>query len=168
METRGITNFSRMTSMARANLLDDRAELLERFARLRPETPRRWGRMTAHQMVCHCTDAFRNILGERPTAPARPSGPLRARLLKWIALYSPMRWPHGIQTRPEADQERGGTRPDEFARDLAMLEEASVRFAANLARVSTRPHFLFGKLSEREWARWGYLHLDHHLRQFGL
>src|SRR5436305_2276145 len=154
--------------MSRPNLLDNRAELLTRFATLRRDTPRRWGRMTAHQMVCHCTDAFRNVLGERPTAPAKPNGPMRARLLKWVALYGPMHWPRGIKTRPEADQEQGGTRPEDFERDIASLAQASDRFARNLASVSARPHFMFGKLSEREWARWAYLHLDHHLRQFDL
>jgi hypothetical protein len=153
--------------MARANLLDNRDRLLDRLAKLRPDTPRCWGKMNAHQMVCHCTDAFRNLLGERPTAPVSPSGPIRARLLKWVALYAPMRWPQGIKTRPEADQEQGGTRPDEFDRDVASLARASDRFAQNLAAVSARPHFMFGTLSEREWARWAYLHLDHHLRQFG-
>jgi hypothetical protein len=26
---------------------------------------------------------------------------------------------------------------------------------------------MFGPMSERDWMRWGYLHADHHLRQFG-
>jgi hypothetical protein len=150
------------------NLLDNRDELFERLGRLRPDTPRRWGRMTAHQMVCHCTDAFRSIMGERSTAPVKPRGVIRAHLLKWIALYAPMPWPHGLRTRPEVDQERGGTRPDDFHRDVTSLEQAAARFAQSLTRISARPHFLLGKLSEREWARWAYLHLDHHLRQFGL
>jgi Protein of unknown function (DUF1569) len=154
--------------MPRANLLDNRHELLARLARLRPDTQRRWGKMTAHQMVCHCTDAFRNLLGERPTGPTKRSGPIRARLLKWVALYAPVQWPQGIQTRAEADQELGGTRPVDFDRDVASLEQASERFAGNIAAVAVRPHFMFGKLNEREWARWAYLHLDHHLRQFGL
>jgi hypothetical protein len=29
-------------------------------------------------------------------------------------------------------------------------------------------HPLFAEMSERDWMRWGYLHVDHHLRQFGL
>jgi len=154
--------------MPRATLLDRQDELQERFAGLRSDSPRRWGRMTAHQMVCHCTDAFRNLLGERPVAPSVPSHPVRARMLKWLALYAPTQWPRGMKTRPEADQEQGGTPPDEFQRDVKKLNLACERFAKNLAIVSARPHFLFGKLSEREWARWAYLHLDHHLRQFGL
>jgi hypothetical protein len=89
-------------------------------------------------------------------------------MLKWIALYAPMPWPRGMKTRPETDQELGGTPPDEFERDVKQLELARDRFANSLAIVAARPHFLFGKLSEGEWARWAYLHLDHHLRQFGL
>jgi len=30
-----------------------------------------------------------------------------------------------------------------------------------------QPHPRLGRMSEREWLRWGYLHMDHHLRQFG-
>jgi hypothetical protein len=28
-------------------------------------------------------------------------------------------------------------------------------------------HPIFGRMTEAEWMRWGYLHTDHHLRQFG-
>lgn len=154
--------------MVRANLIDNREELRARLGGLRPATPRRWGRMSAHQMVCHCTDAFRNIMRERPTGNAAARHPMREYLFKWVALYAPFAWPRGMRTRPESDQEKGGTRPVDFARDMAELDLACDRFAQSLKTVSTRPHFLFGVLSEREWARWAYLHLDHHLRQFGL
>jgi hypothetical protein len=30
-----------------------------------------------------------------------------------------------------------------------------------------RPHPMFKEMSEKDWMRWGYLHTDHHLRQFG-
>jgi hypothetical protein len=29
------------------------------------------------------------------------------------------------------------------------------------------PHPIFGRITRAEWLRWGYLHADHHLRQFG-
>jgi hypothetical protein len=29
------------------------------------------------------------------------------------------------------------------------------------------PHPVFGAMSDSAWRRWGYLHTDHHLRQFG-
>jgi hypothetical protein len=33
---------------------------------------------------------------------------------------------------------------------------------------SPGPHPMFGDLTSWQWMRWGYLHTDHHLRQFGL
>ena len=34
-------------------------EILSRLARIPCGSARRWGRMSAHQMVCHLSDAFR-------------------------------------------------------------------------------------------------------------
>ena len=62
-------------------------DLLRRLGLLTPETRGLWGKMNAHQMVCHLNDSYA----------------------------------------------------------LAMSEK-----------------------TEWEWMRWGYLHADHHLRQFGL
>lgn len=151
----------------------DRARLDARLARVTPESDRRWGRMTAPQMVCHLTDAFRGALGERAPAAGSAGPPRRAPLLgrtvvKWAALYLPVPWPHGLRTAAAADAERGGTRPGEFADDVAALRAACERFWRGLPAVARRPHFLFGPLTEAEWARWGYRHVDHHLRQFGL
>jgi Protein of unknown function (DUF1569) len=154
--------------MGRPDLIDNGSEIRARLAKLHPDAPRRWGRMTAHQMVCHCTDAFRNFLGERQPAATVTPHPVRERFMKWIALYAPLRWPQGMKTAPASDQEQGGTPPVNFERDMAALESACERFVAHLGSLTTRRHFVFGELSEREWARWGYLHLDHHLRQFGL
>lgn len=86
--------------------------------------------------------------------------------MKLVALQLPFPWPHGVKTRPEVDQERGGTPPQHFEADVAQLVQACERFAAG--RGSRGPHFLFGPLSDDEWARWGYKHMDHHLRQFGM
>jgi len=27
---------------------------------------------------------------------------------------------------------------------------------------------MFGLMPDRDWMRWGYLHMNHHLRQFGV
>jgi hypothetical protein len=152
-------------------LLDpaDKTALTLRLSRLHPQSARRWGRMTAPQMVCHLTDAFRGVLGERAHTATPPTGRTAPqRLLKWVALYAPVPWPHDLKTRPEADQEQGGTPPTEFAHDLATLNAACDRFVQQLDLITARPHYLFGMLSRSEWARWGYRHMDHHLRQFGL
>jgi hypothetical protein len=143
----------------------DTAEILERLRTLRPDSPRQWGRMSAHQMVCHLTDSLAVMTGERTARPT--SGPavvLHRTVLKWAALWVPVRWPPGIPTMPEVDQERGGTKPVSFSADVARLESL-------VELVTTRPfdrsvHPLFGRMSWSAWLRWAYLHMDHHLRQF--
>ncbi|HEX8072653.1 MAG TPA: DUF1569 domain-containing protein [Pyrinomonadaceae bacterium] len=144
----------------------DRAAIVARLRRLRPESVRRWGRMTPHQAVCHLSDAFRATMGERAVSPA--GGAAGRTLLKFIALKTPLPWPKGFKTRPEVDQEQGGTRPVEFARDVAELERLIARFTRSPKDFEPPPHPVFGVLTEREWLRWGYLHMDHHLRQFGV
>lgn len=141
-----------------------RADVLRRLDRLAPETPRRWGRMNAHQMVCHLADLFRFGMGERD-GPALGSR-LHHTLVKWWAVTVPLRWPHGFPTARQFDQEREGTPPDVFEADLADLIDLIHRFSDPLTPLDTHP--LFGPLKRSEWGRWGFRHVDHHLRQFGL
>jgi hypothetical protein len=143
----------------------DKAEILQRIESVSPASQRRWGRMSAHGMICHLSDGFRLYMGERPAEQAPVSLPRP--VLKWVALWAPLPWPHGFQTFPELDQESNGTRPVEFARDVAELRRLIESFVGPPARCSTLPHPHFGLLNEREWLRLGYLHSDHHLRQFG-
>ena len=121
--------------------------------------------MSAHQMVCHLADSLRLMTGEK-------RGSTRARLhertlLKWLVLYAPLRWPAGIVTSPELDQDRDGTPPIDFATDLsrvaALLDDVTDPWSSAVSRCHPR----FGPLSHATWLRWAWLHTDHHLRQFG-
>lgn len=143
-----------------------RQDLITRIQQLRPETPRLWGKMTAPQMICHLNDAFLGIIGEK--AVSGPGGFSIWPVLKYVALYSPMKWPHGVPTMPEVDQlGGGGTPPVEFESDLRALLGTMDRFTRRPRDFEFRPHPLFKVMSEGQWMRWGYLHVDHHLRQFG-
>ena len=96
------------------------------------------------------------------------TGLLQRTIVKWIALYLPLRWPGGrILTRPEIDQEVGGTKPGDFAGDVAELESLVELITAQTRSFDWPLHPIFGRMSDADWLRWGYLHMDHHLRQFG-
>ena len=151
-----------MKTLARA---DCTTEIVSRLKGLRRDSVPRWGRMSAHQMVCHAADACRMALGEKISGPV--GGPVQRTLLRWIALWTPLRWRAGIPTTPELDQECGGTAPGEFASDLAELDRLVKAVAAQPPTTRWPPHPVFGAMSHRAWMRWAYLHLDHHLRQFG-
>lgn len=144
----------------------DKAELLLRVRKVRPESQGRWGRMSAHQMICHLCDSFRIVTGDRSVSFA--SGVMQRTIVKWIALYAPLPWPAGIPTVPEIDQEMGGTGPVDFAEDVAQLEALLESVAARTSTADWRAHPIFGRMSETAWLRWAYLHVDHHLRQFGV
>jgi hypothetical protein len=142
-----------------------KAEILARIGSLRPDSPRCWGKMTAPQMVCHLNDSFRGVMGEKPISMAPGNYP-RA-VFKWIALYVPMRWPKGVPTRPEVDQYIAGTPPADFEEDKRCLLALVEQFTKKPRAFPFQPHPMFLAMSERDWMRWGYLHTDHHLRQFG-
>jgi len=144
----------------------DKDEILRRLRSLRIDSARRWGRMSAHQMVCHLGDACRMGSGEMAVSPA--SGLPQRTIIKWIALYLPVNWPPDIRTRPEIDQVAGAGRcPSDFAADVAEVEALIEAFAARAGATEWPPHPIFGRMSASAWMRWGYLHVDHHLRQFG-
>ena len=145
----------------------DKAEVLRRLRALRQDSVGRWGRMSAHQMVCHLSDGYRLLTGERTTQLA--ATPLPRLMMRWIALYAPIRWPAGIPTTPELDQDAGGTRPADFDADVAELEKLLREVATDRrGRFAGHLHPMFGRMSESAWLRWAYLHADHHLRQFGV
>jgi len=144
----------------------DKQEIIERTKRIQASSARLWGKMTCHQMVCHLCDSFRGPMGERQLSRGKMPGPRK--LVKWIALNSGITWPQGVKTMPEADQMIGGTPPVEFERDRSELLLLLDRFASNPRDFERSPHPTLGTMSDEEWMRWGYLHMDHHLRQFGV
>jgi hypothetical protein len=151
-----------MKTLAHPRDLD---ELLSRLRSVGADTAPRWGRMSAHQMICHLADAFRMASGEKFTRS--DTSWFRRTVLKWLVLYAPVPWPPGTSTSPEIDQQIAGTRPADFATDVA----ESARLLDLLAKpdkcLDGNPHPFFGPMSHASWLRWGYLHTDHHLRQFG-
>ena len=152
-----------MRTVARPEVL---RSLVTRLGGLRPDTPRHWGTMSPHEMVCHLGDAAEMVLRSRPREQ-----PLHARarpVFKFLALWSPVRWPRGRGTSPMLDPKSGGTKPSVFARDLERAVGGLEAIAAAKPGSLEPGHGLFGTMSVADWQRWAYKHTDHHLRQFGL
>jgi hypothetical protein len=143
----------------------DRQAMMGRLGRLRPESTRLWGKMSAHQALCHLNDSFLGAMGER----ALSGKPMAVgKVVKWVALYTPLTWSRNLPTMPEVDQMKLGTPPVEFAADVSQLERLVTRFSAEQRDFTYPAHPFFGVMSEEDWMRWGWLHMDHHFRQFGI
>jgi hypothetical protein len=122
--------------------------------------------MTAPQMVCQLSDSFRGVMGERPLS--RAPGWIARGSLKWLALFGPVKWPRNYPTRREMDQRLGGSRPMDLLNDVRDLQEVLACFRRNPRTFQRQRHPIFPDMSERDRMRWGYLHMDHHLRQFAI
>lgn len=138
-----------------------RAELLARAARLTPDHRPRWGRMTADQMVSHLVQTCRMGTGELPVRPVKlltRHWPLNV----LIAYFMP--FPRNLPTvKPLLARP-----PEGMQRDLATLAACLESFARSTQRTDWPEHPALGRLSGQAWARLGYRHMDHHLRQFGV
>ena len=139
------------------------AAMKTRVLRLRPDSPRQWGRMNASQAVAHCAAGIELALGER-----RPPRVLAGRLFGWLikplALGNDAPMRRNTPTVPELAVTDERDLAAERERLCALID----RFAeAGPAGCTTHPHSFFGPLTPREWAVLMYKHLDHHLRQFG-
>lgn len=143
----------------------DQDQILSRLQSVRQSSQRRWGRMTAHQMICHLRDGYKLYLGEIVADP--PGFPYPSRLFKWGCLWVPIPWPKGFKTLPEIDQQKKAASSSEFDSDRAELRDLIHRFTSAPREFRWPNHPYLGHMSEKEWMRLGYLHADHHLRQFG-
>jgi hypothetical protein len=147
----------------------DKQQIAERVQRIQPSSTRLWGTMTAPQMICHLADSFRVTMGLKPWSTERISVtpiPVPDWFVKWVAFDLPLKWPKGTPTPPEVDPTRSGTLPADFAADRGVLLQLLERFTEQPRNFVWQPHPIFGPLTDAEWMRWGYLHMDHHLRQF--
>lgn len=148
-----------MKSLASADVL---AETKSRLLAVRPDDMARWGKMSAAQMVRHLDCACDVALGERSVQPVKG---IPAPVMKWVALRSGVRWTKNIKTTPELARLIEESVDGEFD---ALLKSTG----AKMERLTTAgslagSHPFFGTMTAADWMRWGYLHADHHLRQFG-
>ncbi|MCB0713755.1 MAG: DUF1569 domain-containing protein [Ignavibacteriae bacterium] len=146
--------------------ISDRERVIERLSLLQLDAHPKWGTMTAHQMIVHVTDPFRAALGEKETVPLKkifglwPFNKLISQLLPW---------PKGAPTSPDFIQGKGGTAPADFEddkRSLLLLIHRFIQEGQTPSQLTA--HAVFGRLTNREWGRLMWRHIDHHLRQFGL
>jgi hypothetical protein len=138
------------------------AETRDRLLRVRVEDRALWGRMTAAQMVRHLACAYEVALDERAVGPLKGISPV---VMKFVALRTGLPWPKNMATTPELVVALEEMPEGSFA-ELAEGAVAKMGAVAGGGRLADS-HPMFGRMSAADWMRWGYLHADHHLRQFG-
>jgi hypothetical protein len=139
-------------------------EVTDRIAHLTPDSERQWGRMSAAQMLAHCSAAIGMAEG-KVTPPriflGRLLGPLAKKSL--IGKGEPMRRNAMTEKSALVTDER-----DFMVERQGLLESIDGFVSGGPGMCTKHPHFFFGPLTPAEWAVLMYQHLDHHLRQFGV
>lgn len=139
-----------------------RAEVVRRIEILRAYSERRWGRMTAPQMVAHLTEQMHHCLGDHPCTPV--PGLLRLAAVRYLSIYW-FPWPKGrIKGPPDAFLRQ----PTTWEADRTALLELVERFGERDPDGDWPEHGLFGRMSGKDWGFFCYKHFHHHLSQFGV
>jgi uncharacterized protein DUF1569 len=136
-----------------------------RLGKLAPQSERQWGKMTAAQMLAHCSVSMQWAVGE--VVPEK--GPLPVRLMG--RLVKPLVFRNEDPLRKNSPTARSLVVSDE--RDLDKERERLSRLidrflSGGPAGCTNNPHSFFGRMTPEQWAILMYKHLDHHLRQFGV
>jgi hypothetical protein len=138
-------------------------EIKERMAQLRPDSERQWGKMSPAQALAHCSAAMEVSVGLK-FPPRNLFGRLIGRrVLATFLAGKP--FPRNSPT----DKSFVVKDDRDFGAERQQLLELIDRFTAGGPEGCTKhPHSFFGPLTPAEWAQLNYIHLDHHLRQFGV
>jgi hypothetical protein len=139
-------------------------EVIARIKLLTPHSKRFWGEMSVEEMLLHCNVALRRTM----TSTATPvKSTLKQKLLKWYFFNIAAGFPKNVQAPKVVDVKRSQLKPEAFEEEqekliqnLREFQKSEKQFAPN--------HPIFGLLTRREWGRFTWMHLDHHLRQFGV
>ncbi len=148
--------------MAKPSLFkeEDYNALRHRLENLTSTAPRQWGKMDASQMMAHLNIPLEVGLGKQ-ILPAEFSWPMNA-LVKWYCLRQ-NEFKSGLPTAKTF-----------VVSDHRQFEAEKQRLLNNLQNAFKiglhgpwAKHNIFGNLTPEQWGRLTYMHLDHHLRQFG-
>ena len=137
------------------------ATALARIDRITPATQPLWGRMDAAQMLAHCQALLQVYVGEMKLKQSF-IGVLFGRMAK-KKFFGDKPWPQSLPTAREFHVANARAFEAEKQKLVALIERS-----AGMAPAATAVHPFFGRLKPAEWSRLLWLHLDHHLRQFGV
>lgn len=137
-----------------------RSRIVERIQALRPDTERRWGKMSVDQMLWHVNKPMALVLGELTIDPKKP--PIPRGLLKFILLNLP--WGKNAPTHPAFVPKQRYDFDSERARCLQLIDKLSSMDVNG----NWPTHPMFGPMRGSEVSRLQAKHLNHHLTQFGV
>jgi hypothetical protein len=136
--------------------------LISRINKLTPESQAVWGKMNVNQMLSHC---------HCPIDVA--TGDLKMRA-NWLMKQMGKMFKNKILNSTEF-KKNSPTAPDFIRKgdyDFYKTKEELITKVSKFSElghsiIKNNEHPFFGKMSYEEWDKLQWMHLDHHLKQFG-
>ncbi len=135
-------------------------DIINRINKLSPQSQAQWGKMNVAQMLAHC---------QMPLGVATGKHKLKSNFL--LSLLGPFFKSKLFNDEPfkrnlPTDKSFIIANPQEFEKEKQHLIDMINSFSQN--SMSGEKHPFFGRLTNEEWSKGTWKHLDHHLNQFGV
>lgn len=137
-------------------------QMLARVNKLTPSSQRQWGKMSVSQMLKHMSVAFAVPTGKIKLPKDKLYYLSANPLTRWLLVKAITQWPKNMVTA------------DSFiVKDDPAFEPAKKELLDNInaflhAQSLDGQHPVFGVMDKELWGQAMYIHLNHHLEQFGV
>jgi hypothetical protein len=139
-------------------------DLTRRANSLKQTSEALWGTMSVTEMLHHCNRATQSIL-EGKAAPQNSN--FKQKVLKFLFMNVIKKLPKNATAPKRFNMKLGQLTPGEFQSEQQEFLRLINRFTSHPNDI-TLSHPRFGALTTKEWGKFVWMHLDHHLRQFGV
>lgn len=145
--------------------MEDNKEMVGRISSVSISDRPLWGKMNVSEMLVHLADQIRIGLGTKETKFV--GNAISTSIAKYAVLLGVPAPKGKVNTVPELKQGAGGSKTVGFDQDKKTLIDMVNDFSKSHGADTFREHPYFGNLSKKQWGRLAYIHINHHLKQFG-
>jgi hypothetical protein len=141
----------------------DNEIIISRINKLTPESQAQWGKMTVDQMLSHCQAPIDFAFGNTPMK-ANFVMQLLGKMLKGKILKSK-------EFKKDSPTAPSFIRKEKYDFDQTrneLIQKIGIFSDLGHSAIKTTKHPFFGEMNYDEWSQLHTMHLDHHLRQFGV
>ena len=141
----------------------DNEIIISRINKLSPEAKVQWGKMTVDQMLSHC---------QAPIDFATGTTPMQANfIMRLIGKMLKKKVLGGTEFKKNSPTAPAFIRTGSYDFELAkkeLIQKIEIFSDLGQKAIKTTNHPFFGELTYYEWSQMHTMHLNHHLRQFGV
>ncbi len=136
---------------------------ISRIHKLSPEAKAQWGKMTVDQMLSHCQAPMDFAFGKTPM-----KANFIMRLIGKMVKNKMFKSNEFKKNSPTAPAFIRKEKYDFEQAKNGLIERINIFSELGKNAIKTTKHPFFGELTYEEWSQMHTMHLDHHLRQFGV